>query len=247
MSNVLNDIKAKTVARKKMLAVLVDPDKCCSEHAHRLLDLLKCNTPDFIFMGGSQLRMSFEALVEQFKTSLQIPVVIFPGDVSQFSFNADALLFLSLLSGRNPEYLIGQHVRAAGSIRKSGLETIPTAYLLIDGGQKSAVEYISNTQPIPRTANEIAVSTALAGQMLGMQLVYLEAGSGAQFHVNVPMISEVKKCIDVPLIVGGGIRTSAELSGVYTAGADLVVVGNVLEKHPDRIVEMISLRDAMNE
>lgn len=223
-----------------MLAVLVDPDKCGPDHAHLLLDLLRDNTPDFIFMGGSQLRVSFEALVEQFKTTLRIPVVIFPGDVSQFSDNADALLFLSLLSGRNPEYLISQHVRAANSIQKSGLEIIPTAYLLIDGGQKSAVEYISNTQPIPRTATEIAISTALAGQMLGMQLVYLEAGSGALLHVNESMISEVKRNIDIPLIVGGGIRTATELARIFKAGADLVVVGNVLEKNPERIHEMVS-------
>ncbi len=220
---------------RKMLAVLVDPDKCDDAHLQRLLALLKLHTPDYVFVGGSQLKISFSHLIETFKSELQIPVILFPGDATQFSPNADALLFLSLISGRNPEYLIGQHISAAIPIHKSGLEVIPVGYMLIDGAKKSAVEYISNTQPIPRDKNEIALSTALAGQLLGLKAIYLEAGSGAQMPVPAAMIQYVKQQISIPLIVGGGIRTSEQLQSTFDAGADLVVIGNVLENEPDKI------------
>lgn len=226
-------------AGKKMLAVLIDPDKCSELHLKKLLPLLKTHTPDFIFVGGSQLKISFSALIETFKTELQIPVVLFPGDVSQFSPNADALLFLSLISGRNAEYLISQHVNAAISIHKSELEVIPTGYMLVDGGARSAVEYISNTQPIPRDKNDIALATALAGELLGMKAIYLEAGSGAQLPVSVEMIQCIKAQLSIPLIVGGGIKNSAQLQAAYQAGADLVVVGNILETEPERIESFV--------
>ncbi|MFZ4581238.1 MAG: geranylgeranylglyceryl/heptaprenylglyceryl phosphate synthase [Paludibacter sp.] len=227
---------------KKMLAVLIDPDKCNSEHLHKLLPLLKIHTPDFIFVGGSQLKISFSDLIETFKHELHIPVVLFPGDVTQFSPNADALLFISLISGRNAEYLISQHVNAAIPIKKSGLEVIPTGYILIDGGKKSAVEYISNTQPIPRDKNDIALATALAGELLGMKAIYLEAGSGANLPVLHDMIQHVKAQISVPIIVGGGIKNNAQLQAAYRAGADLVVIGNILETEPAKIEEFVSKR-----
>ncbi|MBV5342212.1 phosphoglycerol geranylgeranyltransferase [bacterium] len=203
------------------------------------MPLLKLHTPDFIFMGGSQLKISFSALIETFKTELQIPVVLFPGDVTQFSPNADALLFISLISGRNAEYLISQHVNAAIPIHNSGLEVIPTGYMLVDGGTKSAVEYISNTQPIPRDKNDIALATALAGEMLGMKTIYLEAGSGAQLPVSVEMIQHVKAQLSIPLIVGGGIKNSAQLQATYQAGADLGVIGNILETEPEKIESFV--------
>jgi putative glycerol-1-phosphate prenyltransferase len=237
---VYSTILQNTLAGKKMLAVLIDPDKCSVTHLQKLLPLLKEHTPDFIFMGGSQLKISFSALIQTFKTELHIPVVLFPGDVSQFSPNADALLFLSLISGRNAEYLISQHVNAAIPIHNSGLEVIPTGYMLVDGGTKSAVEYISNTQPIPRDKNDIALATALAGEMLGMKAIYLEAGSGAQLPVSVEMIHHVKAKLSIPLIVGGGIKTSAQLQATYQAGADLVVIGNILETEPERIKSFVN-------
>lgn len=224
---------------KKMLAVLIDPDKCTNEHLQTLLPLLKEHTPNFIFVGGSQLKISFSILIETFKKEINIPVVLFPGDVTQFSPNADALLFISLISGRNAEYLISQHVNAAIPINKSGLEVIPTGYILIDGAKKSAVEYISNTQPIPRDKNDIALATALAGELLGMKTIYLEAGSGANMPVPLEMIQHVKSQISVPLIVGGGIKNNAQLQAAYRAGADLVVIGNVLETEPEKIEEFL--------
>jgi putative glycerol-1-phosphate prenyltransferase len=197
------------------------------------------HTPNFIFVGGSQLKISFSNLIETFKKELNIPVVLFPGDVTQFSPNADALLFISLISGRNAEYLISQHVNAAIPIKKSGLEVIPTGYILIDGAKKSAVEYISNTQPIPRDKNDIALATALAGELLGMKAIYLEAGSGANMPVPLEMIQHVKAQISVPLIVGGGIKNITQLQAAYRAGADLVVIGNVLETEPAKIEEFL--------
>jgi len=224
---------------KKMLAVLIDPDKCTNEHLQTLLPLLKEHTPNFIFVGGSQLKISFSNLIETFKKEINIPVVLFPGDVTQFSPNADALLYISLISGRNAEYLISQHVKAAIPIKKSGLEVIPTGYILIDGAKKSAVEYISNTQPIPRDKKDIALATALAGELLGMKTIYLEAGSGANMPIPLEMIQHVKSQISVPLIVGGGIKNNAQLQAAYRAGADLVVIGNVLETEPEKIGEFL--------
>jgi len=240
-SAVYSQILKNMLAGKKMLAVLIDPDKCSEEHLQRLIPLLQQHTPDFVFVGGSQLKISFSTLIETFREALHIPVVLFPGDVSQFSPNADALLLLSLISGRNPEYLISQHVSAAVPINKSGLEVIPTGYMLIDGGTKSAVEYISNTQPIPRNKNEIALATALAGQLLGLKAIYLEAGSGAQMPVPAAMIQAVKQNIQIPLIVGGGIKNSEQLYDAYEAGADLVVIGNILETEPEKIKELMRL------
>jgi len=240
-SKVYSTLYRNSQVGKKMLAVLIDPDKCSETHLNKFLPLLKVHTPDFIFIGGSQLKISFSPLIDLFKTELHIPVVLFPGDVSQFSPNADALLFLSLISGRNAEYLISQHVNAAIPIRKSGLEVISTGYMLVDGGSKSAVEYISNTQPIPHDKNDIALATALAGELLGLKAIYLEAGSGAQQPVSAQMIQHVKAHLSIPLIVGGGIKTNDQLQAAYQAGADLVVVGNVLETEPERIETFVSL------
>lgn len=247
MSQIYTSILQHKAQKSKMLAVLVDPDKCCSAHFEKLTKLLVLHTPDYIFIGGSQLKTPFTPLIQQFKTQLNIPIVLFPGDATQFSANADALLFLSLLSGRNAEYLIGQHVQAALSIKKSGLELIPTGYILIDGGRHSAVQYISNTHPIPADRVEIAISTALAGEMLGMKVIYLEAGSGALQPVASQTIEQVKSELTIPLIVGGGIRTSQQLQAAYQAGADLVVIGNILETEPEKIESFIKTRNHINK
>ena len=246
MSNVMYQIETNVAAKRKMLAVLIDPDKCSDLNTGRYLENLKLHTPDFIFMGGSQLKSSFSNLIGLFRSELGIPVVLFPGDVSQFSPDADALLFLSLLSGRNAEYLVGQHIKVALKLRDSALEVIPTGYLLVDGGCKSAVEYVSNTQPIPDNATEIAIATALAGVFLGMKLIYLEAGSGAHLPVPLPMIREVNNNIQVPLIVGGGINTAEKLYDAFSSGADLVVIGNVLESSPEKIVLFKEIQNQFN-
>jgi putative glycerol-1-phosphate prenyltransferase len=160
-------------------------------------------------------------------------VILFPGNASQFTPKADALMYLSLISGRNPDYLIGQHVLSSISIKKSWLKVVPVGYMLIESGRMTSVEYISNTKPIPSNKSEIAVCTAVAGELLGMQSIYLEAGSGADHPVPAEMIKAVKKNISIPLIVGGGIRTVEALKNAYASGADVVVVGNILEEKPE--------------
>ena len=224
--------------------MLVDPDK---HHAGSLKQftkqLSKGNQVDFILVGGSLLRKNnFEKTITFLKAEIDIPVIIFPGNTMQISQYADAILLLSLISGRNPEMLIGNHVLAAPLIREANLETISTGYMLIDGGQTSAVQYMSNTFPIPSNKPEIAAATALAGQMLGMQLVYMDAGSGAHQSVPLNMIKAVKEEIQIPLIIGGGIKDAKSVTACCKAGADVIVVGNLFEEKPEMVRE---LADAM--
>ncbi len=224
---------------KKQLAVLIDPDKQNEESLAQLVDLAENARTDFFFVGGSLLLEDrFEKTISYIKEHSKIPVIIFPGNNYQVSTKADAILFLSLISGRNAEYLIGQQVIAAPLIKEAKLETIPTGYLLIDGGRISTTSYITQTVPIPNDKPDIAVATALAGEMLGMKLIYLEAGSGAINSVSAEMIAAVKKNISVPLIVGGGIRTGEQAEEICKAGADIIVVGNILEKKPELLMEI---------
>jgi putative glycerol-1-phosphate prenyltransferase len=196
---------------------------------------------DYFFVGGSLTDgHQLESLLEQLRAHCSIPLVLFPGSNLQLSHQADALLFLSLISGRNPELLIGQHVLSAPYLSKSPLEIISTGYILVDGGVRSSVQYMSNTQPIPADKNNIAVSTALAGALLGLKLIYLEAGSGALSPVPETMISAVSHVVPVPLLVGGGIRTPEQAAAAFRAGADLIVVGNALERDPALILKMRS-------
>lgn len=226
-------------AQHKQLAVLIDPDKQTDETLLQLISRADNCKVDLFFVGGSLLvEDSFEKTVSLIKANSSIPVIIFPGNNYQISDKADALLFLSLISGRNAEYLIGQHVTAAPLIKEHGIEAIPTGYMLIDGGRVSTTSYITQTVPIPADKPDIAVATAMAGEMLGMKMVYLEAGSGAHTHVSVAMISAVKKNTSIPLIVGGGIRSGEQAEAVCKAGADVIVVGNVLEKEPELLMEI---------
>lgn len=226
-------------AQHKQLAVLIDPDKQTEESLLRLVKQAENCKVDLFFVGGSLLvEDSFEKTVSLIKATSSIPVIIFPGNNYQLSNKADALLFLSLISGRNAEYLIGQHVTAAPLIKEHGIEAIPTGYMLIDGGRVSTTSYITQTVPIPADKPDIAVATAMAGEMLGMKMIYLEAGSGAHTHVNAGMVNAVKKNIGVPLIVGGGIRSGEHTEAVCKAGADIIVVGNVLEKEPELLMEI---------
>lgn len=224
-------ILKRSKANEKMLAFLVDPDKAEDDHLQKLCKLAENQKVTLFLVGGSLLTGGdLETCINKLKTYSSIPVVIFPGSPSQISESADALLFLSLLSSRNAEMLIGQQVVAAPYLYKSNIEVISTAYLLIDGGKQTTASYISNSNPIPADKAEIAAFTALAGQYLGMKQVYLDAGSGAQDQVPEQMIKAVREKIDIPLIVGGGIDSQEKISAAHQAGADLVVIGNALEK-----------------
>ncbi len=227
---------------KKKIAILIDPDRNTPASLERIVNNSNQSGADYIFVGGSLLVGSIGETISYIKGLTNIPVIIFPGNVIQISEKADGILFLSLISGRNPEYLIGQHVISAPTLKKSGLEIIPTAYILIENGRTTSVEYISNTMPIPADKPEIVVATALAGEMLGMKLIYLEAGSGAAKSVALGIISEVKKSTGIPLIVGGGIRNGEDAKKIFASGADLVVVGSAVEENPEVIAELCSSR-----
>jgi len=224
---------------KKRFAVLIDPDKYTLEQLKKLIKISILSGVDFFFFGGSLLtRDQQDLFIKQIKDSCEIPVVLFPGNHFQINTKADGILFLSLISGRNPELLIGKHVIAAPYLKASKLEVIPTGYLLIDGGNRTTVAYMSNTAPIPAEKSEIAVCTALAGELLGLKLIYLDAGSGAKQPVPGTMIKQVKKFISVPLIVGGGIRTPEQASEACRSGADIVVVGNAIEKNINLVTKL---------
>lgn len=219
--------------KKKQLAVLVDPDKHNYSSLEDLIDQVNIHDIDYLFVGGSLVSTGIKEFIEEIKSRTKVPVIIFPGSVMQISPNADAILFLSLISGRNPEYLIGHHVQAALPLLNQEMEVISTAYILIDGGNVTSVEYMSNTQPIPSDKTDIVVSTAVAGEFLGHKLIYLEAGSGANEPVPGHLIQAVKRHINVPLVVGGGIRDSETLKMAFEAGADIVVIGTAIESSPE--------------
>jgi len=243
MQKVYDIITTARNTNKRLFAVLIDPEKCVGATLDQVIATAKKAKPDFIFVGGSQLQNSVDETVVHIKSLTTIPVVLFPGNALQLSNNADALLLLSLISGRNAEWLIGQHVQAAKAIQQSALETISTGYILIDGGNTTAVERVSKTKPLQRDAINEVVSTALAGQLLGHKLIYLEAGSGAQNPVPTALIKAVKKAIDIPLIVGGGLTSTDAIKQAYEAGADIVVVGNYLETHLEKMVDFCAVRN----
>lgn len=230
-------ILKKKQQRKKSFAILIDPDKFHSPEVVLRAEEAKA---DFIMVGGSLLATgNFEQCIDTIRKTTQLPVIIFPGNNLQISSKADAILLLSLISGRNPEFLIGKHVIAAPHLKASELEIIPTGYMLIDSGKPTSASYISNTVPIPHDKVDIAMCTAMAGEMLGLKLIYLDAGSGALTPVSRRMIKEVSAQLQVPLIVGGGIRNAETAITACESGADMIVVGNDIEKDPD-IIETIS-------
>jgi len=231
---------------RKRIALLIDPDGYDSKSLEELIGLINQYPPDLILVGGSLLFNPIDITITALKLGTSQPVFIFPGNVFQLSDRADGILFLSLISGRNPEFLIGNHVLAAPNLSRSGLEVIPTGYMLIENGQSTSVEYMSHTTPIPGNKPDIAVATAMAGEMLGLKTLYLEAGSGAGHPVPPEMVSAIRRRISLPLIVGGGIRTTETAAEIYRAGADMIVVGNVLEKEPGLIGEFISIKDQIS-
>lgn len=236
MQSLYQSIKS---AKKKSISILIDPDKQDKTSLKKICLALNQSQVDYVMVGGSLLtKNNFETTIQFIKNETSIPVIIFPGNVLQISDKADAILFLSLISGRNSEMLIGRHVISAPLIKESKLTCIPTGYMLVDGGTHTAVQYMSNTMPIPADKLEIAVSTALAGQLLGMQLIYMDAGSGAKQRISDEMIKAVKKNIDIPLIIGGGIRDIKSAVAACKAGADMIVVGNAIESSPALIAKI---------
>ncbi|MBX2897628.1 MAG: geranylgeranylglyceryl/heptaprenylglyceryl phosphate synthase [Cyclobacteriaceae bacterium] len=237
---ILETLQHRHELGKKSIAVLVDPDKI--EDPARLNTLIRLaseNCIDFFFVGGSLVTTTNLAeVIKHIKETVSLPVVLFPGSSLQIDPAADAILFLSLISGRNPDLLIGQHVVAAPILKNNRLEIMPTGYMLINSGKTTSVAYISNTTPIPEDKYSLAACTAMAGEMLGLKLIYLDAGSGAEREISPRMISTVRKSVHVPLIVGGGINTSQKAFNALEAGADLIVIGNALEKDPDLLTEI---------
>jgi putative glycerol-1-phosphate prenyltransferase len=236
---IFQSLAEKKKRGKKSFAVLVDPDKATTALIDELLDLSVTAKVDYLLVGGSLVISNYlDDCVQHIKRNCEIPVILFPGSPSQISKYADALLYLSLISGRNPELLIGQHVVSAPFVKQSGLEIIPTGYMVIDGGAPTTVSYISNASPIPADKNEIAMCTAMAGEMLGMKIIYMDAGSGAKRPIPEEMIEKVSKHIDIPLVVGGGILHPEKAYLNCKAGADVIVVGNAIEKNASLIKEM---------
>lgn len=232
-SSIYANIQQAKANGRKMLAALIDPDKTTQDGLSDLGVKAEELGIDYFFLGGSLITENkLDDCLRAIRENCRIPVLLFPGSILQINPNANGILLLSLLSGRNPELLIGQHVVAAPYLRESGLEIIPTAYLLIDGGRPTTANYMSNTLPIPADKPDIAACTAMAGQMLGFKLIYLDAGSGAENQVNTATIKAVRKAVDLPIIIGGGIRTPDAAQRSLEAGADLIVVGNALEKRP---------------
>lgn len=239
-SVILNKISSLSPLGRKMLAVLIDPDFGNNNHLKKLILLCNKKKIDFILVGGSILSIgNIKNTILFIKKHSDIPVVIFPGSPGQICSSADALLLLSLVSGRNADLLIGKHVEASFELQKSGIELIPTAYMLVDGGRQTTASYISFTNTLPADKPMLAAATALAAQQLGMKLIYLDSGSGALNPVSVEIINAVKKHTVIPLIVGGGINTKEKINNAYNAGADVVVIGSVLEKNPDLLNELI--------
>ncbi len=235
--NLLNSMSIK----KRLLAVLIDPDKTKLDSITIITEKINQSVATHIFVGGSRVEEHLtDILVSEIKKLTKLPVVLFPGDITQITSKADGILFLSLISGRNTEYLIGKHVESISKLKKTNLEVLPTGYILIESGKKTAVENVTGTQPMPRENIQRIVDTAKAGELLGMKLIYLEAGSGAKEAVPKAIIHSVKQALQIPLIVGGGIRTKQQLETAYQSGADLVVIGTAFEENESFFEELKS-------
>lgn len=236
---ILSSIKECKQKKLKSFAVLIDPDKANAKYLDQLVKLSVNAKVDYFFIGGSLVISNYlDECIQQLKKLCSIPIILFPGNSNQVSSYADALFYLSLLSGRNPELLIGQHVISAPMVKKSGLEIIPTGYLVVDGGAPTTVSYMSNTAPIPADKADIAMCTAMAGEMLGKQLIYMDAGSGAKKPITEYMIEKVAQNIELPIIIGGGITDAEKAYRNCKAGADIIVVGNAIEKDASLITDI---------
>lgn len=233
--------------RQKVFCVLIDPDKFTDDGLIDLVNITNKSKVHFFFVGGSLMTSPrFERTIKLLKSISDIPVVIFPGSNQQVSKEADAILLLSLISGRNPDYLIGQHVVAAPYLKESGIEILPTGYMLIGSKNDTTANYMSNTFPIPPDKDEIAMCTAMAGEMLGLKLIYMDGGSGAGSTIDPEMIRRVKSAVQIPLIIGGGITSAEKAHDICEAGADMIVVGNGIETRLELISEISAQLDSVS-
>ncbi|MDN5215590.1 geranylgeranylglyceryl/heptaprenylglyceryl phosphate synthase [Fulvivirgaceae bacterium BMA12] len=246
---ILHQLSSRRKEGRKSFAVLIDPDKVADNPSLiKLLNMSQENKVDYFFLGGSLITTNnISQIISIIKENTSIPVVLFPGSNMQIDSGADAILFLSLISGRNPELLIGQHVVAAPILKKLTMEVLPTGYILVNAGNQTTVSYMSNTHPIPHDKPSVAACTAMAGEMLGLQLIYLDAGSGAKMPVSNKMINMVRKSVNTPLIVGGGINSGEKAENILSAGADMIVIGNGIEEKPDLLIEVSDKINEMNE
>lgn len=236
------------LTKKQAIAVLIDPEKSQDEERLKeLLDKAVFAHVDYLFIGGSTVtRSQFERTAEFIHSNCPIPLIIFPGSSQQLSPKADAILFLSLVSGRNPDFLIGHHVQSAEELFYMDIEIIPTAYMLIEGGTQSSVAYVSQTTPIPRDKINIVVQTAMAARMQGKKMLYLDAGSGAKMHVPAKMVEQLK-IVGLPIIIGGGVRDTETIQLLHQAGANIVVIGNKLEEDTDLLLDIRNYQRELNE
>jgi len=238
-------MKSSNFPGKKSIALLLDPDKSKGDSLRNILSIAKKSNTDYILAGGSLTFNSIDNLIDNIRELCSIPVILFPGNLLQLTHNADIIMLLSLISGRNPELLIGNHVIAAPHLKDVKEKLISVGYILISCGSKTSVEYISQTEAIPSDKPEIVVATALAGEMLGLRMIYLEAGSGASSHVPISIIKAVRENISIPLAVGGGIKNKKEVEDIFNAGANLIILGNGCEKKPDLLTEACLVRDKL--
>jgi len=244
----LTILREHKLSGKKAFAVLLDPDKVEQDSLVKLLHRAQDYPVDAFLVGGSLVSdYSHQEVIATLRQHSSKPIILFPGNPLHIDPSADSLLLLSLISGRNPEFLIGQHVIAAPLLKKSGLEILPTGYMLVDSGTQTTVSYISNTTPLPHDKPGVAACTAMAGEMLGLKLIYLDAGSGARRPVSPEMIAAVRAAVDVPIIVGGGINSGEKAYEALKAGADMIVVGNGLEKDPDLLPELSNVVRQFNQ
>ena len=231
---------------KKSVALLLDPDKTKGESLAGILEIASESKTDYILTGGSLTFTGIDQLIGNIKEKCNIPVILFPGNLLQLTHKADAILLLSLISGRNPELLIGNHVLAAPYLKDIKSNLISTGYILINCGTKTSVEYMSQTEAIPCDKTDIVVATALAGEMLGLKLIYLEAGSGAMKPVPAAIIKTVRENIGIPIAVGGGLKSKKEIKETFSAGADLIILGNGCEQNPQLLIDACKIRDSFN-
>ncbi|TAE44085.1 MAG: geranylgeranylglyceryl/heptaprenylglyceryl phosphate synthase [Cytophagia bacterium] len=245
---ILNNIYERKDKKLKSLALLIDPDKFDDVIFEKLNQKNAFQKADYIFVGGSLIQgVNLGETIAQIKTVCEKPIIIFPGSNMHIDSNADGILLLSLISGRNSDFLIGQHIVAAPILKKSKLEILATGYMLIEGGKPTTASYMSNTTPIPHDKPEVAACTAMAGEMLGLKLIYADTGSGANKSVSNKMIYMLKKTVNLPIIVGGGVRTAHQAQEIWEAGADVLVVGNAIEENPDFIDELFEKKEILNE
>ncbi len=247
-----NKIYQQLVERKrrgiKSFTLLIDPDKFNEEVCRQLLAIEAFQKVDFIFVGGSLIQgININQTIQLVKQHASVPIIIFPGSNMHIDMSADGILFLSLISGRNPDFLIGQHIVAAPILKKSKLEILPTGYMLVEGGKQTTASYMSNTTPLPYDKPEVAACTAMAGELLGLKLIYADTGSGAEKAVSNKMINMLSKSVEIPLIVGGGIKSASQAVEMLEAGADVIVIGNAIETNPKLLTEVAEKIKNLNE